>query len=88
VKLVGLLLLALAGGVAAWFGPGTPLGAVIFAIHPPFLNTLQAGVQRRLWPGLWNDGIQPVLEAPGWAVPLVLGVLFLVLSLRRRRRHR
>ena len=89
MRILGVLLLALAGGVAAWFGPDTPLGAVIFAIHPPFLNTFQAGVQRRLWPELWNDGIQPVLEAPCWVVPLVLGVFFLLVSLlRRRRRHR
>lgn len=86
--LLGALLLALAGGIAVWFGPAAPLGAVIFAIHPPFLNTLQAGIQRRLAPELWNDVILPVLEWPGWLLPLLLGgLLLLPVLLRRRRRH-
>ncbi|WP_270937544.1 hypothetical protein [Falsiroseomonas oryzae] len=80
----GLAMLLLAAAVAAWFGPGAPLGAVIFAIHPPFLNTLQAGVQRRLSPDLWNDAFLPLLEAPGWLVPLLLGTLFVLLGWRRR----
>jgi MYXO-CTERM domain-containing protein len=87
VILLAVALLALAGGLAAWFGAGTPLGAVIFQLHPPFLNTLQAGVQRRIAPELWNDVMLPVLEAPSWLVPAVLGALFLLLALLRRRRH-
>jgi hypothetical protein len=88
VIIIGVVFLALAGGIAAWFGPGAPLGAVIFELYPPFLNTLQAGVQRRLSAELWNDVFLPVLEWPGWLIPLVLGVLFLAIALlRRRRRH-
>jgi hypothetical protein len=89
VRALGLVMLALAAGIAAWFGPGTALGAAIFAIHAPFLNTLQAGVQRNLSPGLWNEVIQPILEAPGWLIPLALGGLLLMISAiaRRRRRH-
>ncbi len=85
MRLIGIALLLLAAGLAAWAGPDTPLGAVIFQIHPPFLNTLQAGVQRRLSPALWNDVMQPVLEWPSWVVPLALAVLFLALGFRRRR---
>jgi hypothetical protein len=85
VTLLGILFLVLGAGLAGWFGVGAPLGAAIFAIHPPFLNTLQAGVQRNLAPWLWNDVIQPVLTAPAWVVPLVLGLLFLLLGRRRRR---
>jgi hypothetical protein len=85
VKFVGIVFLALGAGLAGWFGFGAPLGAAIFAIHPPFLNTLQAGVQRNLAPWLWNDVLQPVLTAPVWVVPLVLGLLFIVLAPGRRR---
>ncbi len=85
MKALGILLLALGAGLAGWFGFGTPLGAAVFAIHPPFLNTVQAGVQRNLAPWLWNDVLQPVLTAPVWVVPLVLGLLFLLLARGRRR---
>jgi hypothetical protein len=62
----------------------TPLGAAIFRIWPEFLNTFQAGVQRRLPPELWDLAILPVLEAPVWVVPVVLGGMFLLVGLRRR----
>ncbi|MGG5889595.1 hypothetical protein ACLF3G_20870 [Falsiroseomonas sp. HC035] len=41
-------------------------------------------MQRRLLPELWDVAILPVLEAPVWVVPAVLGALFLLLGLRRR----
>jgi hypothetical protein len=70
--------------LGGWFGWATPLGAAIFRIWPEFLNTFQAGVQRRVLPELWDVAILPVLEAPVWVVPAVLGALFLLLGLRRR----
>lgn len=85
MKLIGIVLLVLAAVLVGWFGFGTPLGAVVFQIHPPFLNTLQAGVQRNLSPWLWNDVIQPVLEWPSWILPLVIGALLLVLAPGRRK---
>jgi hypothetical protein len=85
VKALGILLLALAAGLGGWFGFGAPLGAAIFAIHPPFLNTLQAGVQRNLAPWLWTDVMQPVLTWPAWVLPGVLGLLLLMLARGRRR---
>jgi hypothetical protein len=88
VILLGAALLALAAGIAAWFGPWTPLGGVIFQLAPPFLNTLQAGVQRRLSPELWDLGFLPVLTAPGWLVPFLLGDLLLLIGILRRRRRR
>jgi len=90
VRILSGVLLLLAAGLAVWFGPGTPLGAAVYALDPPFLNTLQAGVQRRLSPALWDQGFLPVLEQPAWLVPLALGLLLLLLSVlmrRRRRRH-
>jgi hypothetical protein len=85
VKVVGTLFALLAAGVAVWFGPGTPLGAAIFQIAPPFLNTLQAGVQRRLSPELWDSVFLPALEAPVWLIPLVLAVPLLLIGFARRR---
>lgn len=83
-----MVLLLAAAGLAAWFGVATPLGGAIFAIDPPLLNTLQAGVQRRLSPDLWDVVFLPVLEQPAWLVPLLLGLLLLALSALRRRRRR
>jgi len=85
VKVVGILFALIAAGVAAWFGPGTPLGAAIFQVAPPFLNTLQAGVQRRLSPELWDSVFLPALEAPVWLIPLVLAVPLLLIGFARRR---
>jgi hypothetical protein len=85
MRLLGLILLVLAAGLLGWFGLTTPLGAVIFAVDPPFLNTLQAGVQRNLSPWLWDSVFLPVLEWPSWLIPLALGVLMLVLAPGRRR---
>jgi hypothetical protein len=85
VKVVGILFALIAAGVAAWFGPGTPLGAAIFQVAPPFLNTLQAGVQRRLSPELWDSVFLPALEAPVWLIPLVLAAPLLLIGFARRR---
>jgi uncharacterized RDD family membrane protein YckC len=68
-----------------WFGADTPLGAAIFRIWPEFLNTFQAGVQRRVLPELWDWVILPVLLWPVWAVPAGLGGVLLLLGLARRR---
>ena len=84
MRVLGLLLLAAAAALAAWFGPGTPLGAVIFGLWPAFLNTFQAGVQRRLAPELWDLVILPLLEWPSWVVPAALGLAVLLIGLRRR----
>ncbi|NKC30142.1 hypothetical protein [Falsiroseomonas selenitidurans] len=63
----------------------TPLGAAIFATWPEFLNTLQAGVQRRIAPELWDWVFLPLLEWPVWVVPGALGLLLLILAPGRRR---
>lgn len=80
---IALLLVALLMGF--WYGFATPLGGVIFQLHPPLLNTMQAGLQRNLAPWLWNDIIQPLLVQPNGLVPGLLGLLFLLLGLRRKR---
>ncbi|MCA3337938.1 MAG: hypothetical protein INF90_05375 [Roseomonas sp.] len=78
MRLIGLALLALAVGLFAVFG-GNPLGAVLFRLDPSLLNLVQAVVQRYLLPMIWDDVLLPVLEAPAWVIPAVLGgALFLI----------
>jgi hypothetical protein len=72
MRLIGLALLALAVGLFAIFG-GDPLGAVLFRLDPGLLNLVQAVVQRYLLPMIWDDVLLPVLEAPAWVVPAILG---------------
>lgn len=67
---------------------GDALGALIFALDGGLLPRLQASVQRRLSPGLWEHGIQPLLDAPSSLFPGALGLLLLALGLRRRAQAR
>jgi hypothetical protein len=72
MRLIGLALLALAVGLFAVFG-GDPLGAVLFRLDAGLLNLVQAVVQRYLLPMIWDDVLLPVLEAPAFVAPAVLG---------------
>jgi hypothetical protein len=83
VKVLGVLLLALGAAAGVLYGFGTPLGAVLYRLYPPFLNTLQAGVQRNLSPELWDSALLPLLEWPVWVLPAVLGLLFMLLGRKR-----
>jgi hypothetical protein len=64
---------------------GDPLGAVLFRLDPGLLNLVQAVVQRYLLPMLWDNVLLPVLEAPVWVVPLVLGAALTILGWMRAR---
>ena len=78
MRLIGLVLLGLALEISMSTG-GDPLGAVLFRLDPGLLNLVQAVVQRYLLPMIWDDLLLPVLEAPAWVVPAVLGgALFLI----------
>ena len=59
-------------------GASTSLGTAIFNASPSALNSLQAGVQRYIFPDIWDWVFQPVLELPAWLPPLVFGGLLLV----------
>jgi hypothetical protein len=85
---LGVAFLVLAGVAAVVFGPWAPLGEAIYTLFPPFLNTLQAGVQRRLAPWLWDDVLLPVLVLPGWVPFTAIGLLLVALGGVRRRRRR
>ena len=87
--LIGVLLLAAGVAAGAMAGWDTPLGAALFQYDPALLNTAQAGIQRYVAPGLWDNGALPLLERPVWLVPAALGVLLLLLhALLQRRRSR
>lgn len=64
----------------------SPLGKVWFELDPASLNMLQAGIQRRVAPWLWEDVMQPVLIWPAAPV-LALAGMALLLATRRRRDH-
>ncbi len=86
MRLVGVLLLSLAILAIATFGPGGTLGGVLYAAYPPLLNTLQAGIQRNVSPGLWNYIVLPLLLTPAWLPPLLTGVLCLLVGVGSARR--
>jgi hypothetical protein len=88
LRLIGMVLLAVALAAAVWAGWRTPLGAVLFRIDAALLNTLQAGTQRHVAPWLWDDVALPLLERPAWLVPAVLGLLLLLPALLARARGR
>ena len=47
-------------------------GADWYAVDSDSLNTLQATIQRHLWPYLWDPVIVTVLLWPAWLVTVVL----------------
>jgi len=53
-------------------------------VSPGSLASAQASLHR-LSPNLWNSAVTPVLQLPIWGVFLALGILFMVLGIRRRR---
>jgi hypothetical protein len=61
------------------------LGGVVYSLNPPFLNTMQAGVQRNLSPWLWDEIMVPVLEQPSWLLPALLGAALFALGLWQQR---
>jgi hypothetical protein len=86
MRLIGALLLILAILAIASYGPGGTLGAVLYSAHPPLLNTLQAGIQRNVSPGLWNNVVLPVLLTPAWLPPLLAGMVCFLVGVGSARR--
>lgn len=86
-SLVIAALAALAYDAVGWArGAGFVLhaaGELWYAVHPETLNMLQAGIQRNVWPFLWDPVIVTILL---WPAVLVLGVpgALLVWAFRRR----
>ena len=60
-----------------------PLGQLWYEINPASLNMLQAGIQRRVAPWLWEDGIQVALTWPAWPVLIAFGLALIVVGRTR-----
>lgn len=81
-SLAGLAVLALLGYLVL-FGNGMAsqvLGQVWFQNHVASLNLLQAIVQRRLVPELWDPGIVTILGWPSWQALLSVAAALLVIG--------
>ncbi|MBP0462851.1 hypothetical protein J5Y09_02900 [Roseomonas sp. PWR1] len=78
LKTVALLFFASALMLALTLGAWWPLGALLFRINPAALNSLQAGVQRYLFPELWDGLFVPLLNTPAWVLPALIGACFLL----------
>jgi hypothetical protein len=62
----------------------TSTGQFWAVVSPTSLAAAQASVHR-LSPNLWDSVIIPALQVPVWGVFLALGILFMMLGIRRRR---
>ena len=100
-RAIGWAFVVLALVVLAWTGwlwletdgfPGMAAGELWYRLAPEAPNTVQAVIQRRLYPALWDDVVLPLLL---WPAPLVLiafaalmAAVGLLLSLAFRGRRR
>lgn len=62
-------------------------GELWFLLAPESLNVAQAITQRYLLPELWDPGMITLLLMPAWVVLGGLGLIFVTLFRRRRRRR-
>jgi len=60
-----------------------PLGELWFHLSPGSLNALQAGAERYVSVELWDSIASPVLHVPAFVYPTALGLILMLLSLRR-----
>ena len=85
--LTGAALAVLVAEIVAWVEAGTyrtiATGELWFDLHAASLNAAQAGIQRYLFPALWDPIVVTILLWPAWAV---LGVPGLALMWGCRRR--
>ena len=60
-----------------------PLGELWFHLSPGSLNVLQAGAERYVSVGLWDNVATPILHVPAFVYPTAIGLILMLLSLRR-----
>lgn len=64
-----------------------PLGQVLYDFFPDTFPILQPAIERHVHPFLWDPVVLTLLVWPVWAVFAPLGLIFLWLGARRRRRQ-
>ncbi len=66
----------------------TPFGETWYSAHPASINLVQAMVQRRAHPYVWEIIAQTLLLWPTFLVGAVAGMVLMLLGFRRRDRAR
>ena len=74
---------SLAAGQGQWIV--TPLGEHWFKLNAASLNTLQAAIERHVWPWLWDPVMVSLLLIPTWVFFGVIGLMLYWFGRRRRR---
>jgi hypothetical protein len=96
LRLIGWILLACAlvamgndilRSVRAGVIDTQPIGALWFAASPGSLIRAQAWVQSFVGHAVWDKGIFPLLTMPAWLPSGFLGVVLLLVTRKRTRRH-
>ncbi|MDA0367954.1 MAG: hypothetical protein O3C65_08970 [Proteobacteria bacterium] len=89
---LGIALFSLGWDIVEWIGAGTievsVLGEQWFRLHKESLGLVQAGIQRHLFPWLWDPILQTVILWPGWISFGVMGSVLMWLFRRRRKSRR
>ena len=96
LRLIGWVLLfcalvALGGDILRSIRAGVidtqPIGAMWYAVSAGSLIRAQAFVQAYIDPAVWSRGIFPLLTMPAWLPAGFFGIVFLLVTRRRARRH-
>ncbi|MBR0668335.1 hypothetical protein GXW71_28540 [Roseomonas hellenica] len=82
---LGALFLVGAASVAGIFGLGMSFGTFLYRLVPGFVPWLQSLVQRHGWTNAWSDVGVPLMDAPAWLPPLLIGLVLILLGWARRR---
>lgn len=96
LRLIGWVLLfgalvALGGDILRSIRAGVidtqPIGAMWYAVSAGSLMRAQAWVSAFIDPAVWSRGIFPLLTMPAWLPAGFFGIVFLLVTRRRARRH-
>lgn len=82
-RIIAILFIAAALVTGFALGWGHSLGAALYRLNAPALNSLQAAVQRYIHPDLWDALFVPMLNLPAWSGWAALGMIFVVISALR-----
>lgn len=72
-------------GFAIWDHTYTDTGTLWFTTHMQSLQVAQAIIQRYLHPLIWDPGIQWILLQPGFAVLMIIGLIFITFTGKKKR---